>query len=168
MSKFEAKSLTIVLKTLLISLIGIIYYLYKNYYLSIHNIESIENLHPYFVFFISIWIHSFFALLTYILSKIGIPFIYRLRFIICSLIAPALFLCVNIFIIGTYDYPLWVVAPILYFVYKDIKEDIIGTHFKMYLNVLVNPYGKDNEFFLIDTLDRWEIIGDERFGSDEN
>ena len=38
----------------------------------------------------------------------------------------------------------------------------------MYLNVLVNPYGKEDEFFLMNVFDRWEMMGDERYGIDED
>ena len=51
----------------------------------------------------------------------------------------------NLDVIGSYEYSYFIVLFLAYMVYQDIKKDLIGKNFTMYINVLANPSGYEHE-----------------------
>ena len=62
-----------------------------------------------------------------------------------SIFLPYLVIFLNLDVISSYKYSNLVLLFLGYIVYQDIKKDLIGKNFTMYINVLANPSGYENE-----------------------
>ena len=62
-----------------------------------------------------------------------------------SIFLPYVVIFLNLDVIGPYEYSYLVVFFLGYMVYRDIKKDLIGKNFTMYINVLANPSGYEHE-----------------------
>ncbi len=62
-----------------------------------------------------------------------------------SLFLPYVVIFLNLDVIGSYQYSNLVIFSLAYMVYRDIKKDLIGKNFTMYINVLANPSGYEHE-----------------------
>ena len=62
-----------------------------------------------------------------------------------SIFLPNVVIFLNLDVIGSYEYSYFVVLFLAYMVYQDIKKDLIGKNFTMYINVLANPSGYEHE-----------------------
>ena len=91
---------------------------------------------------------------------------YRKRMALISLFLPYVVIFLNLDVIGSYEYSFFVIFLLIYMVYKDFKKDLLDRNFKMYINVLANPSGYENEMVFPSafTKDEW----DEPFNLDED
>ena len=62
-----------------------------------------------------------------------------------SIFLPNVVIFLNLDVIGSYEYSYFIVLFLAYMVYQDIKKDLIGKNFTMYINVLANPSGYEHE-----------------------
>ena len=62
-----------------------------------------------------------------------------------SIFLPYLVIFLNLDVISSYKYSNLVLLFLGYIVYQDIKKDLIGKNFTMYINVLANPSGYEHE-----------------------
>ena len=145
MSLFEIKSLKIVIQVLIFNVICITFYLYQSFLEATYKPNFADDFFAYLIFVLFFGIHGLFALITYLLAKIRFPFEYRKRTAYLSLFLPYLIIILNLDVIATYEYSYWLLIIIAYFVYKDIKIDLFGRNFTMYINVLANPSGYKHE-----------------------
>ena len=145
MSPFEIRSLKIVLQLLILNTICIGIYFYQSFLKAKFEPNYADDFYAYFIFVFALGIHAFFALLTYCLSKIRFPFKYRKRTAYLSIFLPYVVIFLNLDVIGTYEYSYLVILFLGYIFYRDIKKDLIGKNFSMYINVLANPSGYEHE-----------------------
>ncbi len=145
MSHFEVRSLKIVLQLLIFNTICIGIYLYQVFLKATFKPNIADDFYAYFIFVLFLGVHAFFALITYCLSKIRFPFVYRKRMAYLSIFLPYVVIFLNLDVIGTYKYSYLAVLFLGYMVYRDIKKDLIGKNFTMYINVLANPSGYEHE-----------------------
>ena len=145
MSIFEIRSLKIVLQLLIFNTICIGIYFYQSFLKGTFEPNYADDFYAYFIFVFALGVHAFFALLTYCLSKIRFPFVYRKKMSYLSIFLPLVVIFLNLDVIGSYEYSYFVVLFLAYMVYRDIKKDLIGKNFTMYINVLANPSGYEHE-----------------------
>ena len=145
MSLFEIRSLKIVLQLLIFNTICIGIYFYQSFLKGTFEPNYADDFYAYFIFVFALGVHAFFALLTYCLSKIRFPFVYRKKMSYLSIFLPLVVIFLNLDVIGSYEYSYFVVLFLAYMVYRDIKKDLIGKIFTMYINVLANPSGYEHE-----------------------
>ena len=145
MSLFEIRSLNIVLQLLIFNTICIGIYFYQSFLKGTFEPNYADDFYAYFIFVFALGVHAFFALLTYCLSKIRFPFVYRKKMSYLSIFLPLVVIFLNLDVIGSYEYSYFVVLFLAYMVYRDIKKDLIGKIFTMYINVLANPSGYEHE-----------------------
>ncbi len=145
MSYFEIKSLKVVLQLLIFNAICISIYLYQSFLKATFKPNYADDFYAYFIFIFFLGVHAFFAMLTYCLSKIRFPFVYRKRMAYLSIFLPYLVIFLNLDVISSYKYSNLVLLFLGYIVYQDIKKDLIGKNFTMYINVLANPSGYEHE-----------------------
>ena len=145
MSLFEIKSLKIVLRLLIFNTICIGIYFYQSFLKATFEPNYADDFYAYFIFVFALGVHAFFALLTYCLSKIRFPFAYRKRMAYLSIFLPYVLIFLNLDVIGSYEYSYFAVLFLAYMVYRDVKKDLIGKNFTMYINVLANPSGYEHE-----------------------
>ena len=62
-----------------------------------------------------------------------------------SIFLPYVVIFFNLDVIGSYEYSYFVIFFLMYMIYRDIKKDLIGKNFTMYINVLANPSGYEHE-----------------------
>ncbi len=62
-----------------------------------------------------------------------------------SIFLPYVVIFFNLDVIGSYEYSYFVIFFLIYIIYRDIKKDLIGKNFTMYINVLANPSGYEHE-----------------------
>ncbi len=62
-----------------------------------------------------------------------------------SIFLPYVVIFFNLDVIGSYEYSYFVILFLMYIIYRDIKKDLIGKNFTMYINVLANPSGYEHE-----------------------
>ena len=62
-----------------------------------------------------------------------------------SIFLPYVVIFLNLDVIGTYEYSYLVIIFLVYFLYQDLKKELIGKKFTMYINVLANPSGYGHE-----------------------
>ena len=158
MSYFEIRSVKIVLRLLIFNMICIGIYFYQSFLKATFEPNYAVDFYAYFIFVFALGVHAFFALLTYCLSKIRFPFVYRKRMAYLSIFLPYVVIFLNLDVIGSYEYSYLVVFLLGYMVYRDIKKDLIGKNFTMYINVLANPSGYEHEmvFPSVFTNDEWD------------
>ncbi len=145
MSYFEIRSVKIVLRLLIFNMICIGIYFYQSFLKATFEPNYADDFYAYFIFVFALGVHAIFALLTYCLSKIRFPFVYRKRMAYLSIFLPYVVIFLNLDVIGPYEYSYLVVFFLGYMVYRDIKKDLIGKNFTMYINVLANPSGYEHE-----------------------
>ena len=145
MSQFEIKSLKVVLQLLIFNTICIGIYFYQSFLKATFEPNYADDFYAYFIFVFALGVHAFFALLTYCLSKIRFPFVYRKRTAYLSIFFPYVVIFLNLDVIGSYEYSYLVIFFLAYMVYRDIKKDLIGKNFTMYINILANPSGYEHE-----------------------
>ena len=145
MSYFEIKSLKIVLQLLIFNTICIGIYFYQSFLKATLQPNFVDDIYAYFIFVFFLGVHAFFALLTYLLAKIRFPFVYRKRMAYLSIFLPYVVILTNLDVIGNYEYSYLVIFFLGYMIYKDLKKDLIGKNFTMYINVLANPSGYEHE-----------------------
>ena len=158
MSLFEIKSLKIVLQLLIFNIICISIYLYQSFLKETFKPNFADEFYPYLVLILFLGVHAFFALLTYCLSKIRFPFVYRKRMALLSMFLPYVLIFLNLDLIATYEYSFLIIFLLIFLVYKDVKKDLLGRNLKMYINVLANPSGYENEMVFPSafTDDEWD------------
>ena len=66
-------------------------------------------------------------------------------FLLIGVIAAGVVIFLNLDVIGSYEYSYLVILILAYMFYRDIKKDLIGKNFTMYINVLANPSGYEHE-----------------------
>ncbi len=145
MSYFEIRSLKIVLQLLIFNTICIFIYLYQSFLKETFKPNHADDFYAYFIFVFFLGVHAFFALLTYCLAKLRFPFVYRKRMAYLSIFLPYVVIFLNLDVIGTYEYSYFIILILAYMFYRDIKKDLIGKNFTMYINVLANPSGYEHE-----------------------
>ena len=145
MSYFEIRSLKIVLQLLIFNTICIGIYFYQSFLKATFKPNYADDFYAYFIFVFFLGVHAFFALLTYCLSKIRFPFSYRKKMAYLSIFLPYVVIFFNLDVIGSYEYSYFVILFLMYIIYRDIKKDLIGKNFTMYINVLANPSGYEHE-----------------------
>ena len=145
MSYFEIKSLKVVLQLLIFNAICIGIYFYQSFLKATFKPNYADDFYAYFIFVLFLGVHAFLALLTYCLSKIRFPFVYRKRMAYLSIFLPYVVIFLNLDVIGTYEYSYSVIIFLIYFLYQDLKKELIGKKFTMYINVLANPSGYGHE-----------------------
>ena len=166
MSYFEIRSLKIVFQLLVFNTICISIYLYQSFLKETFKPNYADDFYAYFIFVFFLGVHAFFALLTYCLAKLRFPFIYRKRMAYLSIFLPYVVIFLNLDVIGTYEYSYLVVIFLVYFVYQDIKKELIGKNFTMYINVLANPSGYEHEMVFLSAFE--DSDWDEPFNLDED
>ena len=62
-----------------------------------------------------------------------------------AIFLPYVLIFLNLDVIGSYEYSYFAVLFLAYMVYRDVKKDLIGRNFTMYINVLANPSGYEHE-----------------------
>ena len=62
-----------------------------------------------------------------------------------SIFLPYVVIFFNLDVIGSYEYSYFVIFFLMYIIFRDIKKDLIGKNFTMYINVLANPSGYEHE-----------------------
>ena len=62
-----------------------------------------------------------------------------------SIFLPYVVIFMNLEIIGNYEYSYLVIFFLGYMIFRDLKKDLIGKNFTMYINVLANPSGYEHE-----------------------
>ena len=62
-----------------------------------------------------------------------------------SILLPLVVIFFNLDVIGSYEYSYIVIFFLGYMVYRDMKKDLIGKNFTMYINILANPSGYEHE-----------------------
>ena len=129
MSYFEIKSLKVVLQLLIFNAICISIYLYQSFLKATFKPNYADDFYAYFIFIFFLGVHAFFAMLTYCLSKIRFPFVYRKRMAYLSIFLPYLVIFLNLDVISSYKYSNLVLLFLGYIVYQDIKKDLIGKNF---------------------------------------
>lgn len=145
MSYFEIRSLKIVFQLLIFNTICISIYLYQSFLKETFKPNYADDFYAYFIFVFFLGVHAFFALLTYCLAKLRFPFVYRKRVAYLSIFLPYVVIFLNLDVIGSYEYSYLVILILAYIFYRDIKKDLIGKNFTMYINVLANPSGYEHE-----------------------
>ena len=173
MSYFEIRSLKIVFQLLIFNTICISIYLYQSFLKETFKPNYADDFYAYFIFVFFLGVHAFFALLTYCLAKLRFPFIYRKRMAYLSIFLPYVVIFLNLDVIVSYEYSYLVILILVYFVYRDIKKDLIGKNFKLYINVLANPSGYEHEMVFPSAFNdnKWDepfYIDDDPFSIDEN
>ena len=166
MSLFEIRSLKIVFRLLIFNTICTGIYFYQSFLNSRFEPNYADDFYAYFIFVFALGVHAFFALLTYCLSKIRFPFVYRKRMAYLSIFLPYVFIFLNLDLIGTYKYSYLAVLFLGYMVYQDIKKDLIGKNFTMYINVLANPSGYEHEMVFPSAFKDFEWDGPFNLGED--
>lgn len=158
MSLFEIKSLKVVLQLLIFNIICISIYFYQSFLKSTFKPNFADEFYPYLILILFLGVHAFFALCTYCLAKIRFPFIYRKRMAFISMFLPYVVIFLNLNVVATYEYSFFIIFLLIYMVYKDFKKDLLGRNFKMYINVLANPSGYENEMVFPSafTKDEWD------------
>ena len=145
MSLFEIRSLKIVIQLLIFNTICIGIYSYQSFLNSRFEPNYADDFYAYFIFVFFLGVHAFFALLTYLLAKIRFPFVYRKRMAYLSIFLPYVVILTNLNVIVNYEYSYLVIFFLGYMIYRDLKKDLIGKNFTMYINVLANPSGYEHE-----------------------
>ena len=166
MSYFEIRSLKIVLQLLIFNTICIGIYFYQSFLKATFKPNYADDFYAYFIFVFFLGVHAFFALLTYCLSKIRFPFTYRKKMAYLSIFLPYVVILTNLDVIGNYEYSYLVIFFLGYMIYRDIKKDLIGRNFTMYINVLANPSGYEHEMVFRSAFKKSDW--DEPFNLDED
>ena len=161
MSHFEVRSLKIVLQLLIFNTICIGIYLYQVFLKATFKPNIADDFYAYFIFVLFLGVHAFLALITYCLSKIRFPFVYRKRMAYLSIFLPYVVIFLNLDVIGTYEYSYLVVIFLVYFVYQDIKKELIGKNFTLYINVLANPSGYEHEMIFPSAFEKLDFENDD-------
>ena len=120
-------------------------YFYQSFLKATYEPNYADAFYAYFIFVFALGVHAFFALLTYFLSKIRFPFVYRKRMAYLSIFLPYVVIFLNLDVIWSYEYSYLVILILAYIFYRDIKKDLIGKNFTMYINVLANPSRYEHE-----------------------
>ena len=173
MSYFEIRSLKIVFQLLIFNTICISIYLYQSFLKETFKPNYADDFYAYFIFVFFLGVHALFALLTYCLAKLRFPFIYRKRMAYLSIFLPYVVIFLNLDVIVSYEYSYLVILILVYFVYQDIKKELIGKNFTLYINVLANPSGYEHEMVFPGAFNdnKWDepfYIDDDPFSIDEN
>ena len=173
MSHFEVRSLKIVLQLLIFNTICISIYLYQSFLKETFKPNYADDFYAYFIFVFFLGVHAFFGLLTYCLAKLRFPFVYRKRMAYLSIFLPYVVIFLNLDVITTYEYSYLATFILAYAFYRDIKKDLIGKNFTMYINVLANPSGYEHEMVFPDAFKDHEwnepfYTDDDPFSIDEN
>ncbi len=161
MSQFEIKSLKIVIQLLIFNVFCIAFYLYQSFLQATYKPNFADDFYAYLILVLFFGIHSLFAFITYLLAKIRFPFEYRKRTAYFSLFMPYLVIALNINVIASYEYSYWLIIFIVYFVYKDIKSNLLGKNFTMYINVLANPSGYEHEMVFPSAFEKFDYENDD-------
>ena len=74
---------------------------------------------------------------------------------------PYLVIALNINVIASYEYSYWLIIFIVYFLYKDIKSNLFGKNFTMYINVLANPSGYEHEMVFPSAFKKFDYENDD-------
>ena len=161
MSYFEIRSLKIVLQLLIFNTICIFIYLYQSFLKETFKPNHADDFYAYFIFVFFLGVHAFFALLTYCLAKLRFPFVYRKRMAYLSIFLPYVVIFLNLDVIGTYEYSYLVILILAYMFCRDIKKDLIGKNFTMYINVLANPSGYEHEMVFPSAFEKFDYENDD-------
>ena len=75
-----------------------------------------------------------------------------------SMFLPYVLIFLNLDLIATYEYSFLIIFLLIFLAYKDVKKDLLGKNLKMYINVLANPSGYENEMVFPSafTDDEWD------------
>ena len=78
-----------------------------------------------------------------------------------SIFLPYVLIFLNLDVIGSYEYSYFAVLFLAYMVYRDVKKDLIGKNFTMYINVLANPSGYAHEMVFPSAFEKFDYENDD-------